>query len=78
MNHGSCALCGRDFRTAKAKTIAKRRAAIIRDLEGKGPAEHLRGWWQTTFGIDHSDAKAKAARTQEYRQTGNIEQDATV
>lgn len=49
-----------------------------RDLEGKKPAEHLRDWWEMTFGIDHSDAKAKAERNREYRQTGNTEQDMAI
>lgn len=75
MTHGICTACGRAFRTAQARIIAERRAAIIRDLKGIEPAEHMREWWEGQQAIDHAAARERAEACRLYRQTGNTEQD---
>ena len=41
MSHGSCAHCGRRFKTAKSRQIAERYSAVVADLRGIAPAAHL-------------------------------------
>lgn len=39
--HGSCACCGRDYRSAAARQHAERRAAILASLRDNTPCDFL-------------------------------------
>ena len=69
MKYGSCPHCGRRYRSAAARELARRYEATHEDLRGGPPAEHLRP-------IDYSvsdDQAAKRARSAHFRQTGDLE-----